>query len=343
MNGSKIAKNVAYVLVPIFALLLVLATLGTAIIDEKITETGNEYYGIQIAKGFADTTKGATPFFIPISIALLVILVAIIINGIGKEKNGDIVKLNWFDNWKLEIVLILSFGIFWGGFTLTVFGWSISNISMNMLLISCGIAVLYVNMIVLLETIVKRIKAKMLWKTTLIYAIYKVIKKMIDNRKIMTKLFIYYWGFCIIGFFITLAIPNSTSNKNLLQVVMLAALGISTFYVLCKKVEELNKIQMALKSIYDGDTNIELNPNELKGVLKQMAVYIDDIAGGLSNAIEQSLKSERLKTELITNVSHDIKTPLTSIINYVDLLKKEKMPNEKATEYLMILDNNLKD
>ena len=57
MNGSKIAKNVAYVLVPIFALLLVLATLGTAIIDEKITETGNEYYGIQIAKGFADTTN----------------------------------------------------------------------------------------------------------------------------------------------------------------------------------------------------------------------------------------------------------------------------------------------
>lgn len=339
MNGSKIAKNVAYVLVPIFALLLVLATLGTAIIDEKITETCNEYYGIQIAKGFADTTKGATPFFIPISIAILVILVAIIINGIGKEKNGDIVKLNWFDNWKLEIVLILSFGIFWGGFTLTAFGWNISNVSMNMLLISCGIAVLYVNMIVLLETIVKRIKAKMLWKTTLIYAIYKAIKKMIDNRKIMTKLFIYYWGFCIIGFFITLAIPNSTSNKNLLQVVMLAALGISTFYVLCKKVEELNKIQMALKSIYDGDTNIELNPNELKGVLKQMAVYIDDIAGGLSNAIEQSLKSERLKTELITNVSHDIKTPLTSIINYVDLLKKEKMPNEKATEYLMILDN----
>ena len=87
----------------------------------------------------------------------------------------NVVKLNWFDNWKLEIVLILSFGIFWGGFTLTVFGWSISNISMNMLLISCGIAVLYVNMIVLLETIVKRIKARMLWKTTLIYAIYKAI------------------------------------------------------------------------------------------------------------------------------------------------------------------------
>lgn len=77
----------------------------------------------------------------------------------------------------------------------------------------------------------------------------------------------------------------------------------------------------------------------MQGVLKELSIYVQDIAGGLSNAVNQSLKSERLKTELITNVSHDIKTPLTSIINYVDLLKKEKMPNEKCTEYLMILDN----
>ena len=96
---------------------------------------------------------------------------------------------------------------------------------------------------------------------------------------------------------------------------------------------------MAIKSIYEGNTNIRLNPNEMKGVLKELSIYVNDIAGGLSNAVQQNLKSERLKTELITNVSHDIKTPLTSIINYVDLLKKEKMPNEKATEYLMILDN----
>ena len=70
-----------------------------------------------------------------------------------------------------------------------------------------------------------------------------------------------------------------------------------------------------------------------------MAIYVNDISGGFSNAIEESLKSERLKTELITNVSHDIKTPLTSIINYVDLLKKEEIQNEKAKEYIEILDN----
>lgn len=339
MNGSKISKNVAYVLAPIFALLLILSTLGTKIIDEEINVIQNSNYIWQMAGGLANVTKGVTPLLIPISVMILIILAVVVIDGIGKNKNEDTIKLNWFDEWKLEVVLALSFILFIAGVYILSIGWNSFENSISIMLSSCGIGIIYVNSIVLLETIVKRIKARMLWKTTLIYAIYKAIKKMIDNRKIMTKLFIYYWGFCIIGFFITLAIPNSTSNKNLFQVVMLAALGITTFYVLCKKVEELNKIQMALKSIYDGDTNIELNPNELKGVLKQMAVYIDDIAGGLSNAIEQSLKSERLKTELITNVSHDIKTPLTSIINYVALLKKEKMPNEKATEYLMILDN----
>ena len=69
-----------------------------------------------------------------------------------------------------------------------------------------------------------------------------------------------------------------------------------------------------------------------------MSVYVNDIASGFSNAIQESLKSERLKTELITNVSHDIKRPLTSIINYVDLLKKENIEDEKVKEYIDILD-----
>ena len=337
MNGAKIAKNVSYVLVPIFAIFLVLAVLGTAVIDGSIIITEDDYYILQTAKELAKVTKNMTPFLIPISIAILIVLAAIIINGIGKEKNTNTVRLNWFDTWKLEIILALGCAVFAGGFALTIFSWDAYNNSMNILLLSCGIAILYINAIILLETIIKRIKAKMFWKTTLIYAICKAIKKMIDNRNIMTKLFIYYWGFCIIGFFISINVTRS--DNPIFCVLLLAALGIGTFYILCKKLEQLKKVQNALKSIYDGDTNVELNPNELKGVLKQMAVYIDDIAGGLSNAIEQNMKSERLKTELITNVSHDIKTPLTSIINYVDLLKKEKMPNEKATEYLMILDN----
>ena len=72
---------------------------------------------------------------------------------------------------------------------------------------------------------------------------------------------------------------------------------------------------------------------------KNVVEYINDISNGFENAIQEGVKSERLKTELITNVSHDIKTPLTSIINYVDLLKKEEIDNSKIKEYIEILDS----
>ena len=65
--------------------------------------------------------------------------------------------------------------------------------------------------------------------------------------------------------------------------------------------------------------------------------YVNNIGDGISAAVDEKLKSERLKTELIANVSHDIKTPLTSIINYVDLLKKENLENERAEKYLEVL------
>lgn len=106
-----------------------------------------------------------------------------------------------------------------------------------------------------------------------------------------------------------------------------------------KEVDKFKQIHDATEKIYKGDTDIKLDESLYTGVLKELAIYINDIAGGFSNAIKESLKSERLKTELITNVSHDIKTPLTSIINYVDLLKQENIQNEKAKEYIEVLDN----
>ena len=74
------------------------------------------------------------------------------------------------------------------------------------------------------------------------------------------------------------------------------------------------------------------------GIFKEQGEQINHISYGMTHAIEERLKSERCKTELITNVSHDIKTPLTSIINYVDLLEKEDLHNETAQEYLEVLD-----
>ena len=91
--------------------------------------------------------------------------------------------------------------------------------------------------------------------------------------------------------------------------------------------------------MYEGDNTAKLIPSDFTPEFQNIITYINDISSGFENAIEEGIKSERLKTELITNVSHDIKTPLTSIINYVDLIKKEEPEDEKIKEYVDILDN----
>ena len=93
-----------------------------------------------------------------------------------------------------------------------------------------------------------------------------------------------------------------------------------------------------LKKISDGELQYKIKTDTLTGKQKVMAEYINNIGSGLDAAVENSLKKERMQTELITNVSHDLKTPLTSIINYVDLMKRENPTDPKIQEYLRILD-----
>lgn len=97
-------------------------------------------------------------------------------------------------------------------------------------------------------------------------------------------------------------------------------------------------VLLGMKKITDGQLQYKIPTERLSGKKKTMAEYVNRIGDGLDAAVEQSVKNERMKTELITNVSHDIKTPLTSIINYVDLLKRENIPDEKIQGYIRVLD-----
>ena len=283
------------------------------------------------------------PIFIPLCIAVLLALGLIVLNGIGKKGKGPGIHLNGFDKIPLELAFIIGFFIVGIGASCFV---SV-NSELRAVIFSgviIGALIIYLAGMLLLETVVKRMKTHTLWKTTMLYMIGYGIKTVFDNRKFSTKLILAYGGFCLAGGIATTAMLDARFNaygdgETVFWFMVLMALGIGTFVYLFVRMKQFQNIQKALQAIYEGNTNIELDSDELTGVLKQMAIYIEDIAGGLSNAIQQSLKNERQKTELITNVSHDIKTPLTSIINYVDLLKKEEMPNEKAKEYLEILDS----
>lgn len=114
---------------------------------------------------------------------------------------------------------------------------------------------------------------------------------------------------------------------------------IYAFYQVIKRINSLKKIESKLKDIYEGNNKEKLLYEDFTGEFKTAIGYINDISNGIEVALEDRIKSERLKTELITNVSHDIKTPLTSIINYVDLIKRENIENEKVKEYIEILES----
>lgn len=190
-------------------------------------------------------------------------------------------------------------------------------------------------------TTIKRIKARTFWKSFLTYKIMnwlvnkklrKYAKEFREKTSSSKKAFWYYWGFVVISIVLACLVGSA------MAIMVLILFWLWTFYRIKKYIRQQDEIKEALEKIYQGNNEVYLNNSELEGTQKEMAIYINDIAGGFSNAIEESLKSERLKTELITNVSHDIKTPLTSIINYVDLLKKEDLQDERIKEYVEILD-----
>ncbi len=105
-----------------------------------------------------------------------------------------------------------------------------------------------------------------------------------------------------------------------------------------QKTREIMKIQQALELISTGALDTKLDVSEFHGQEKEVAEAVNHIRDGLMESVNESLKNEKLKADLITNVSHDIKTPLTSIVNYVDLLKRENLGNENAKNYIRILD-----
>ena len=100
----------------------------------------------------------------------------------------------------------------------------------------------------------------------------------------------------------------------------------------------LRTLQKGGEKLARGDFSSPIDTRYLIGDFKRYGQELNDVQSGLEQAVQERMKAEHLKTELITNVSHDIKTPLTSIVNYVDLLKKEDMPSPAAREYIAVLD-----
>ena len=280
---------------------------------------------------------------IPIDIILLSIIIVYLIWSIGHSKNKEGITLNSLDKFSYELVIILFSCIFWMCIIIAATVISYVDISTNLLIYIIGLTYLgtYVSLAVMTVTTIKRLKAREFWHSFTTYRIYKSIKdrikktssKVLDKSASQKKIIILYIAFIFVSCILGVTFFTGISF------IVLIVLWIWTLYKILEYNKRLNEIKNALHEIYMGNPNIDLDTEELTGTLKELATYVNDVSNGFNNAIQEKLKSERLKTELITNVSHDIKTPLTSIINYVDLLKQENIQDEKVQEYIKVLDS----
>ncbi|HHX59946.1 MAG TPA: sensor histidine kinase [Epulopiscium sp.] len=194
-------------------------------------------------------------------------------------------------------------------------------------------------------SMLRQFKKGGLLKNTLLYKIvYKFFSRGI---KIIKGLFNEkVFNIWLIGLMLVYALVNgilfsfATSGRGRFAFGSLLIIGfnLGAAYFVFNQLKSLTLIMNGAKEISNGNLDYEIDQSEMSMEFESFAKNIQSIQGGLKKAVSTAIKGERMKTDLITNVSHDLKTPLTSIINYVDLLKQEEINNETATGYLEILD-----
>ena len=368
MKESKFLRGICYVLIPIMIFLIAFSffyELHRNYIDNNESyyivedEYGNIYYqeeNNEYLLAISSNEKemldllssmtfmnGLAPIIVPVATLILLCMLIFLVISIGHTRGKEEIDLNDLDRIPYEIVFLIS-GIIASG-VIAVLEYTAYNeyeLSLNMLIGNWTMAYLASYVIILLNvvTLVKRIKAKTLISSTILgmickwcYVRLKKVKEEVYDNCSMTVKLIFGVILYIIAIF---ALPSILDG---LGIILLFGLTIWIFYEIIRRINGIKNIEKQLELIYDGKRPENLKKENFTKDYYNMVSYVNDISNGFENAVEQGIKSERLKAELITNVSHDIKTPLTSIINYVDLLKNENIESEKAKEYIEILDN----
>ncbi len=183
------------------------------------------------------------------------------------------------------------------------------------------------------DTTPKKQSAFMAWITK----VWTCCKEAYYGIKGTRKLLLAFVIFMVVELIVVLICVDSVAHAEQAFFIFLILQAIALFVVVWV-VKDIDKLTMGVNEITKGNLDAKVEINEKVSVFGDLADGINHIGDGLKNAVETSLKDERMKTELITNVSHDLKTPLTSIINYIDLLKKEDIQGEDAKHYIDVLD-----
>lgn len=277
------------------------------------------------------------------AIIIFIICLVYTILSAGWSGSSPTIKLFWFDRMYTEIgVSIIVFLLFLLGTAiiafigLTVDGHYIDDIlTAGILLVPAYMAGMFS-----IYSLARRAKVHNYLSQSLIYKLfhgtYMVIYQGVINNHLMRKYILVILSLGIVD--LALMYLCIASGSFMFSVIA-AVVYCCEFIYIGRKLMAIQEIAKGAKEIAGGHLDYKIDIKDMgSGVFLEFANNINNIGQGLNRAVDESIKSERMKADLITNVSHDIKTPLTSIINYVDLLKRMNITEEPAREYIDILD-----
>lgn len=317
--------------------------------DEDVYETSSEYrndlyhMADEAFSWFYGYADNADVFCIFFAIVALVSGAYLIWAAGHRNGSGEIV-IGFLDRIPFGIYSAIAFGLLMFFACGVGFIEIINDYSQLLGIGTAIVAIMYVIATLYIATIVVRLKGKCFWRYTIAHYLLIPAKKILDysreNLSLFKKVTILVVGIlAFIGITGIIALEISSSLANpipafLWLIIVLFELA-SILYRICF---QLNRIKEGGERIASGKVDEPINTEGLSWELKKHAENLNSISHSIELAVSEKMKSERFKTELITNVSHDIKTPLTSIINYVDLMKKENITDPTLLEYMDVLD-----
>lgn len=277
-------------------------------------------------------------FIAAVSLILSIVIYSYIFISVGHRSNDNDIKVAAINNIPADILtLIVGIIGFFGIYLITELYGLVTTVTIGSLIL----VALYFIALWYLLSIAAQAKAGRLVKHTLLYWLFKKLAKIGSCLKHIYKNFAtVYKVAMVIGVFLAFELIfmglNAYESDNL--IICWIVISVIAAILLLLAAIAFQKVKQGGEKIVNGDLNNKIDTTYMFGDIKDFAESLNNINQGLQTAIDDKMKSERFKTELITNVSHDIKTPLTSIVNYVDLIKKEDCDNEKINEYIEVLD-----
>lgn len=291
---------------------------------------------------------------IPLEIVAFLISFIYLIVSAGRRKGSEQIHLSRYDKIPGEVIvfIVVVAGVFFGtsnlffDFASTVdyviymnyYPFNPTELILSIFTILAVLFAEYLFLMIVLMRIVRRRKAGIgYWDTSIFHMLGEKAVCMYDARKEVGRLLLLLIG----GIVCFLICSAFASGYGLIAALGVLGMIFIPFLMLKRLIQEAiwrNRIYEGINHIAGGEPGYKINLDGMKSNERKAGEQINNLGEGLQIAVTQATKNERLKSELITNVSHDIKTPLTSIINYVDLIKRENIENEKVKEYIRVLD-----